>query len=177
MSNINLVKAISVDEQLAKFAHDKHHIDTLVTMYPDLKVYQSSDLIIDFYSTSVNSQTDDAIFNTINVAGYTHFHYAFPIKNIKISCPYCEGNLVVHSVPSRIPLFVFYGSQYGTMAEHFLNVIVYEDICKYNNISQDVIGKCHIYILNWITEYSKTGNVKLDLTYLNQSVKRLLPFT
>lgn len=177
MNNVGLVKAISAEKQLEKIAHDKHHIDTLISMYPDLDVYQTDDNILRFYSAAVNNSTDDVEFTVMNVSGYTYFHYAFPLKNIQISCKYCDGKEVIHSIPSRIPLFVYYGSQYGTMEDQFFNVITYEDICKANDIPQEVIGKCHLHILNWIDEHSKkTGTHKLDLTYLNQAVKRLMPF-
>lgn len=177
MSSIGNVKSISADKQLEKLEHDKHHIDTLVSMFSDLKTFQDPDHSLAYFSKSVHSTVDGVEFLVTNTGYNMQTHSANPYKNLNISCKFCDGDVKVYTLPSRIPLFFYYGSSYAPEADSVFNVMAYEDFFRANNIPQDIIGKSHMYILGWIDEFSKkSSTVKLDLTYINQSLRRLLPF-
>lgn len=174
---LGLANATSADQQLEKLDHDKHHIDTLKSMFPDLHTHQETDHSLAYFARAIHSTADGVEFLITNVAYNANIHSANPFKNVNISCKYCDGNVKIYTLPSRIPLFFYYGSTFGPDKDSIFNVMAYEDFFKINNISQDVIGKSHMYILGWIEETSKKSKTdKIDLTYVNQSLKKLLPF-
>jgi hypothetical protein len=174
---LGLAKGISADQQLEKLDHDKHHIDTLKSMYPDLHTYRDANNSLAYFSKSIHSATDGVEFAVTNTGYNSNIHGANPFKNVNISCKHCDGNVKIYTLPSHIPLFLYHGSSYGPDKDSIFHVMAYEDFFKIYGISQDVIGKSHMYILGWIEEFSKKSTTdKLDLTYINQSLKKLLPF-
>lgn len=177
MAAYTINQSISADQQIEKLLHDKYHIDTLLITYPDLKTFQDPDHSIACFSKAINYSADGVSFY-VQEHGYNcRVHSANPYKNINISCKYCDGNIKIYSLPSRIPLFFYYGSLYAPEFDSVFHVMAYEDFFKSHNVSQDIIGKSHIYILNWIEEFSKKSTTcKMDLTYITQSLKKLLPF-
>lgn len=177
MSSIGNVQSISADQQIEKLEHDRFHLDTLMSMFPDLKTFQDPDHSLAYFSKSIHSTTDGVEFLSTNCGYQMQIHSANPFKNLNISCKFCDGNVKIYTLPSHIPLFFYYGSSYGPEKDSVFNVMAYEDFFKNNNIPQDIIGKSHMYILGWIEEFSKKSTTnKLDLTYINQSLRRLLPF-
>jgi hypothetical protein len=173
----NLAKSVSAEQLLENLAHTKYHIDTLFSMFPDLETYQDADNLITYFSKSVHSTADGIEFFNYSVGYCITIHVANPFKNININCEYCSGDIKIYTSPSRIPLFLYSGSEVYPNKDSIFNVMAYEDIYKINNISQEIIGKSHSYILQWIDKMSKnTNHFKLDLTFINKSIKNLLPF-
>lgn len=166
-------KAISANAQIEKLNHEKMHVEILIKQFPDLQIYQDNNTI-NFYASSINSQADAVSFQDVNMSGYNHFHYACPYKEIQIGCRHCDGKVIMNTFPSRFLIFTYYGSDYFT-GEQYMYASVYEDICKKNKISQDIIGKCHIYTLQFLSILS-SKKLKLTERCLNNSCEKLLPF-
>ncbi len=176
MNLFDSIIPLEADKKIKELEHNVLHIQTLLTEHPELHTYQdpkSGEIF--FYSSMINSQADNVEFSNFNPSGYSNFHFAHPFKIINIDCHHCEGIIKMGSSPARIPLFVFYGSSYYP-GENQIYSLAYEDFMKNSNIPQDIIGKSHLYILSFLEEQGKQG-IKLNSLFLNNSVKKLLPFT
>lgn len=174
MAESLIIKPVPAISQIEKLDHEKLHVEILMRKFPNLQVHRSADGTIDYYSESINTIADALNFTDANMSGYTHYHYANPYKEMKINCLHCDEDVKVRSIPSRVLVFNYYGSDYFS-GEHLLYSAAYEDFLKQNNFSQEIIGKCHLYILNFLDTLS-TKKVKLAERYLNNSCEKLLPF-
>lgn len=169
-----IVKPISASSQMEKLDHEKLHVEILMRKYPDLQIHRSADGSMDYFSESINNLADALSFTDTNLSGYTHYHYANPYKEMKINCLHCDDFIKVRTIPSRVLVFTYHGSDYFA-GDHLLYSAAYEDFLKQNNFSQDIIGKCHLYVLNFLDALSNK-KIKLAEKYLNNSCEKLLPF-
>jgi hypothetical protein len=163
-------------EIVDQFEHHNLHTQGLIALHPDLKVH-SDGKHVDYYAESVNALVDEFILNKETLSTYVYLHFANPFKKIRVPCHKCDGLIRVNSIPSKIPLFI---EHEGTFRDDYMIYsCVYEELIKNNNFSAKTLSEIQLYILKHIQEYNKSGisKPKVDLYYLNNSIKRLLPFT
>lgn len=166
---------LSGREIVDQFEHHNIHTQGLIGFHPDLKV-NSDGKKVDYYAASVNPLVDEFILGKDTLGTYIYLHYCLPYKTVHVPCHKCDGLIRVNSIPSKIPLFI---EHEGSFRDDFVTYgCVYEELIKNNNFSAKTLTEIQMYILKHIQEYSKNlPKAKVDLYYINNSIKKLLPFT
>lgn len=173
-NNATVVKVVTEN-----LNHIRIHNEGLTKLYPDLGVVLEGsslgdDLVVDYYSTSINVEVDEVQLNREDTSTYVYIHAAHPYKNVKIPCDQCDGLIRVNALPSRIPLFIEMELVYRK--DFSLYGFLYEEILKLNNFSPTILSKIQMYVLAKLEEHSKSQH-KIDISNMNNSIKKLLPFT
>lgn len=170
MKNITGVTAQEVVEVMK---HHNHHTEELLGLYPDLMVNIEGDTAV-YYSTIINAEVNEFAFDKETTSTYCNIYTVHPYKNVRVGCSRCEGLLRVNSTPSRIPLFLEHENFYNR--EYIWYGFVYEEVFKSHGFSPATLSESQMYILKKLNESPK-ANHKIDIYYLNNSIKKLLPFT
>lgn len=160
-------------EIVDQFEHHNIHTQGLIALHPDLKVY-SDGKNVDYYAESINALVDEVSLNKETLSTYVYLHFANPFKKIHVPCNKCEGLIQVNSIPSKIPVFIEHETTFRD--DFMLYGCVYEELIKTGNFSATTLSEIQMYILKHIQGYPKTKS-KVDLFNINNSIKKLLPFT
>ncbi len=153
------------------FMHNGVHAELLLNRYPDLHVVVDGQQV-SYYSKQINLEVDQFDFEKSSVTTYVYLHSCFPYKNVQVGCRLCDGLIRVNANPTKIPLImeheIVYAHDYSWYA------LAYEDFLKNNNFNQQTLSAIQLHILK---ELENKKGKKVDTFYLNNSIKRLLPFT
>jgi len=153
------------------FMHNGLHAELLLQKYPDL-VAVADGLEVEYFSNQINQEVDQFEFKKESMTTYVYFHNAYPYKNVQVGCRQCDGLIRVNSSPSRIPLIMEHELVYAH--DYAWYALAYEDLLKSKNFNQATLSAIQLHILKELE--AKKGK-KVDTFYLNNSIKRLLPFT
>jgi hypothetical protein len=164
---------------IENLSHIQIHNEELTKLYPDLSVVLEGsslgdNLVVDYYSPTVNSEADQFQFAVEHTSTYIDTHTVRPYKAIQVSCLQCNGLLRVNSIPSRIPLYIEIATVY--LQEYEWYALMYEELLKVNNFNSGALAKIQLYILARLEDQTKLKR-KVELSNMSNSIKKLLPFT
>lgn len=165
-------KAITAQTIVDEFYHHNIHTEQLLKIYPDLTIINTSNSI-EYYSNIINCDVDQYDLKRDSLYTYVYLHSANPFKNVKIECSKCDNLIKVNSNPSKIPVFLEAEISYGT--EYTLYGLLYEEILKLNNFNSNVLKEIQLYVISKLEDHNKL-NHRIDISNLNNSIKKLLPF-
>jgi len=158
---------------LDQLTHHNIHIEGLLKQYPDITM-NNLGTHIDFYSKKISSEVDEIKVLKDNVSTYVYLHLACPSKKVKIDCNRCEGLITVLSDPFKIPIFFEHEVDFAT--EYVLYSCNYEETLKNHNFNVKTLSEIQMYILKQLENHTAAKR-KADIYYMNNSIKKLLPFT
>jgi hypothetical protein len=164
-------KGVEAQAIAEEFLHNGLHTSLLLKKYEDLRV-EVTGQTVDYYSTRINQEVDQFQFEKNTVTTYVFIHSCYPYKNVKIDCSRCDGLIRVNANPSRIPLILEHELVYAK--DYAWYALAYEDFLKSNSFNQMTLTAVQLHI---IKELEAKKGKKVDTFYLNNSIKRLLPFT
>lgn len=166
-------KSTNAQDVLELYRHHNLHTELLLKQYPDLKVIIDG-VSISYYSTSINFEVDKFDLNKEYVTTYVAAYTISPYKEVAVVCSQCEGKIKVSSTPSRIPLVMEHETAFSK--EYIWYGLVYEEQLKLNNFSTATLAKAQMFLIEELQKRT-TPTSKVDISYLNNGIKRLLPFT
>lgn len=162
--------------------HINEHLNKLSDLISDLEIVSNSNGEFLYQSTANNSHVDQVIFTLSNIDEKSQISFAHPFRKIKIDCSFCDGDLTIYSNPRKIPIAIFANRILLSNNKFFQWYgLAYESLLKYHNFNPLILLAIQKQIIGDIQSYSvNSTNVMLgpkpDLTYLNASIKKLLPF-
>lgn len=167
------MKSTAAIDIMNNMIHINHHTKKLLEIYPDLTMTSTSNNV-EYFSKNINSEVDQFEFKKELPQSYTPIHAIYPFKNILISCENCNGIIRVNSNCINIPILmeheIFYNKEFKWYS------LVYEDLIKHHSLNSKTLTEIQLYIISKLDERSK-NNQKVDLSCVNNSIRRLLPFT
>lgn len=168
-----MVKSVNAQDMVELYRHRNLHTELLLKQYPDLKVIVS-DVSIFYYSTSINSEVDKFDVTKEYVTTYVGAYTISPYKEVKVECGLCDGVNRVSSTPAKIPLVMEHETSFSK--DFVWYGLVFEELMKLNNFSSATLAKAQMFLIEELQKKT-TPTSKVDISYLNNSIKRLLPFT
>lgn len=171
-----LKKAVEARSIVDQFDHYNFHNRELLNLYPDLKIVYDND-VISYYSTSLNPE--DNILNWVreDSSTYCYVYFMYAYKEVQLCCPTCDGKMKVNTNPGKIPFLIEDESSYAAPEKIFTwYSTVYEDILKEKNFNPKCLVEIQLQIISKLEERKKS-NSRVDISYVTNSIKKLLPFT
>lgn len=168
------VKGTVAQAIVDQFAHHNMHSKLLLELYPDLRITLTG-TNVEYGSTIINSEVDQFQFEKDHTTTYLEIYAVYPYKNVRINCTSCEGIIRVNPTPHRIPLVAEHCLTYNK--EFVWYGLIYEETLKLNNFNQSALAAVQLHLIEELGKKNNSAaNSKVDITYLNNSLRKLLPF-
>jgi hypothetical protein len=159
-----------------RLSTEKRHTDYLLSLFPDLVTFRDKDNKLFFSAASVNWLADEIEFVLDpDVSVYAAIQCAVP--SITLDCDCCQEGIKVYSRRMNIPILLHHDS--GNL-EHYIYTFSYEDYFKSMNLSQSLLGKTNLFVIEYMEKHKKNrygADIKPDITFITQNIKKLLPFS
>ena len=165
-------KALNARDVVDTFNHHNAHATQLLNLYPDLEVVIDG-INYEYYSHKICAETDEAEVVKETPSTYVYLYVARPFKKVRLNCPHCDGVVQVNSNPAKIPFLIVHEIIFNK--EFIWYSLTYEDLLRINSFHPKSLEVIKKYMLSKLDDHSKAQQ-KVDLSYLNESIKRLIPF-
>ena len=163
-------------EEIERLKHEHIHATELTKLLPDLQI-ATDEKDIYYYSKLINSEELEVKIGEEKADVYVRIHACFPFRKIQISCSLCSGLLCVNTIPCKIPIFVDNNDGGYPQKEFTYYGLLYEEMLKLNDFHPSVLSKIQMYIFSKIEEKKQNKSQILNIDYIGNNIKKLLPFT